>query len=60
MTWADNDRQFVSLCDGEAWPDVKGYNGKCHNTRVYTVNGDPPGFSFEYLPGFPENVCEKA
>ena len=59
MTWADNDRQFVALCDGKAWPDVRGYNGKYYNTRVYTINGDPPSFRFEHLPGFPDLCSEE-
>lgn len=60
MSWAEDDEQFVALCDGEAWPDVKGYNGRCHNTRVYMISGDPPEFSFEHLSGFPDLYVEES
>ena len=52
MTWARNGRQYVSLNDGRGWPDVAGYTGKVHNTRVFALDGDPPEVRFEYLDGF--------
>ena len=54
MTWADNGKQYVALCDGLGWPDVKGYTGQAYNTRVYALNGDPPNHAFEHLPGYPD------
>lgn len=54
MTWADNGKQYVALCDGAGWPDVKGYTGQGYNTRVYALDGDPPNHAFEHLPGYPE------
>ena len=55
MTWARNDKQYVSLTDGSGWPDVAGYiKGQSYNSRVYGIDGDPPDISFEHLPGFPD------
>ena len=53
MTWADDDRQFVALCDGEG-PPVAGKHKVFHNTRVYALRGDLPDAQFEYLPGYPD------
>jgi len=54
MTWADNDKQYVALCDGQGWPDVPGYTGQMYNTRVYAINGNAPDHRFEHLPGYPD------
>ena len=32
MTWAGNDKQYVGLCDGTAWENVPGYNGRSYNS----------------------------
>ncbi|MCX8214211.1 MAG: hypothetical protein OTJ97_06855 [SAR202 cluster bacterium] len=53
-TWAGDDKLYVSLNDGEGFPDVEGYTGMSLNTRVFAVNGHPPNHSSEYLPGFPD------
>lgn len=58
MTWADNDKVYVALCDGLGWPDVEGYTGQLYNTRVYAINGDPPNHAFEHLPGCPDLLVE--
>lgn len=54
MTWAADDRQYTSLCDGAGWPGMPGYGGPGYNTRVYAVAGDPTEPTFEFLPGYPD------
>ena len=58
MTWANNDKQYVALCDGSGWPDVAGFTGQAYNTRVYAINGDAPDHAFEHLPGCPDLLSE--
>src|SRR5262249_46883963 len=52
-SWANDDRQYVSLCDGKGFP---GMEQKDFNSRAYAIVGDPPSMKFEYLPGYPELV----
>jgi hypothetical protein len=52
MSWAKNDKQYVGLCDGRGWPDLHG-NRIQYNARMYAINGNPPNYSFEDLPGYP-------
>ncbi len=59
MTWARDGKQYVSLCDGMGWPGIPGYNGKNYNSRAYCINGDPPDFAFEHLPGYPDLLSER-
>ena len=54
MTWAVDDRQYTSLCDGRGWPGMPGWDGPGYNTRVYAIAGDPPEPRFEFLPGYPD------
>ncbi|NLS79200.1 MAG: DUF4185 domain-containing protein [Chloroflexi bacterium] len=58
MTWAQDDRQYVGLCDGRGWPEIAGYTGKEYNTRMYAIRGDPPQPAFEHLPGYPDLFSE--
>jgi len=51
MTWADDDRQYVSLCDGTGFP---GLPHNDYNSRLYAISGSPPDVTFEYLPGYPD------
>ena len=53
MTWASDDRQFVSLCDGRGFPGVP---NKDYNSRSYAINGDPPDLGFDHLPGYPDLI----
>ncbi len=53
MTWADDDRQYLSLCDGRGWP---GMPQALYNSRLYAIAGDPPHPVFEYLTGYPDLV----
>jgi len=58
-TWADDDRQYVALCDGQGWPDVEGYTGQPYNARVYGVEGEPPRVRFVHLTGYPDLLTEE-
>ena len=53
MTWADDDRQYVSLCDGSGF---HGMPRNSYNSRAYAVSGDPPEVTFEHLPGYPDLI----
>lgn len=57
-TWADDDRQYVALCDGEGWPEVKGHTGQYYNARVYALEGAPPDLRFLHLDGYPDLLAE--
>ena len=52
MTWAIDDKQYAGLCDGRGWPSIAGYSGQMYNSRIYAINGNPPAFTFEHLPGY--------
>lgn len=58
-TWADNDRQYVSLCDGTGGPDIAGNTGTNYNTRVLELAGGPQSPRFSHLPGFPDLETEQ-
>jgi len=60
MTWAEDDRQYVALCDGRGWPEMIGHTGKDYNTRVYALTGTPPEPCFEHLAGYPDLLPEEA
>ena len=51
MSWAEDDRQYVGLCDGTGFPGMPRAN---YNSRMYAICGDPPELRFEYLPAHPE------
>ena len=53
MSWADNDVQFVSLCDGSGWDGMPKAE---YNSRTYAIHGDPPDVTFEFLPGYPDLI----
>jgi len=53
MTWADDDKMYVSLCDGRGW---SGMPQAAYNSRAYAIHGSPPDVSFDYLPGYQELV----
>src|SRR5690349_4408352 len=54
MSWADDDRQYVSLCDGIGFPGDPPLKGDGWNSRAYAIVGDPPNQRFEYLSGYPD------
>lgn len=51
MSWANDDRVYTSLCDGEGWPDMP---QAPYNSRLYAIEGEAPDLRFVYLPGYPE------
>ena len=51
MTWAQDDAQYVSLCDGSGFP---GLPQKSYNSRAYRIAGDPPEIRIENIDGYPE------
>lgn len=51
LTWADDGRQYTSLCDGRGFAGLPQAD---YNSRCYAVVGDPPAIRFEFLPGYPE------
>ena len=51
MSWADNDKVYVSLCDGSDLPGTPPGN---FNSRMYAIAGDMPNLKFEFLPGYPQ------
>ena len=51
MSWAADDKQYVSLCDGMGLP---GTPQKPYNSRMYAIRGTLPELTFEELPGYPE------
>src|SRR4051812_29825663 len=53
MTWAKNDIQYTSLCDGKGWPEVIGYQNEEYNSRVLEIHGDEQP-SFQHIPSFPD------
>lgn len=57
MTWANDDKMYVSLCDGSGW---SGMPQAQYNSRAYEIHDAPPNVTFEYLPGYPELVNDWA
>ncbi len=55
MSWADNDKVYVSLCDGSGLPGTPPGN---FNSRMYAIAGDSPKLTFEYLSGYPNLTNE--
>src|SRR5688572_28290371 len=53
MSWAADDRQFVSLVGGFAWSDTPRWP---HTSRLYALTGGPEDARFEYLPGYPDLI----
>lgn len=53
MTWAADDRQYTSLCDGTGFP---GMPQPYYNSRAYTISGAPPAPTFGFLPGYPDLI----
>ena len=60
MTWARDDKQYVSLCDGKGWNPVAGYDDREYNSRIFALDGCPPNPSWQYLPGYPDLLTEES
>lgn len=51
MSWASDDRQYVSLCDGAGFTDPP---KEFHNSRMLVISGGPRDAKFHELPGYPK------
>jgi peroxiredoxin len=51
MSWAEDDKVYVSLCDGQGLPGTPPGN---FNSRMYAIVDDMPNVNFEYLPSYPD------
>lgn len=50
MSWAADDQQYMSLCDGGGFSDqLKAF----HNSRMLAISGGPRDAKFHDLPGYP-------
>ena len=59
MSWADNDKVYVSLCDGTFLPGAEGPKVPSeYNSRMYAITGDAPDLKFEFLPKYPNLLNE--
>lgn len=50
MSWASDDRQYVSLCDG---PGFATHPRVSYNSRMLAISGGPRDAKFHDLPGYP-------
>ena len=53
MSWAEDDCQYASLCDG--FGPFKTPKGM-YNSRLLALSGDPRQAKFEDVPGYPERM----
>lgn len=53
MSWADDDKQYVSLCDGTGFP---GLPQNKYNSRAYAIEGGPSEVTFQFLSGYPDLI----
>ncbi|MFC4312985.1 hypothetical protein ACFPN2_28135 [Steroidobacter flavus] len=49
MSWAKDDRQYTSVCDGAGWND----NSMPFNSRMWMISGEPSDARFENVAGYP-------
>jgi hypothetical protein len=55
MSWAADDRQYVSVCDGMGWfANPKGL----YNSRLWAISGGPRDAMFQDVPGYPDLMNE--
>ncbi|WP_198683827.1 twin-arginine translocation signal domain-containing protein [Peristeroidobacter agariperforans] len=50
MSWASDDRQYVSACDGVWFTD---HSIEDYNSRIFAINGGPRDAKFHDIPGYP-------
>jgi hypothetical protein len=51
MSWAADDRQLVSVCDGMGWFEPpKGF----YNSRLWAITGTPRDATFQDMPDYPD------
>lgn len=60
MTWAEDDKQYAGLCDGTGFPDLPDFDGRTHNSKLFSISGDPPDHVFDSVRGYPalEHVAD--
>lgn len=51
MSWAADDRQVVSMCDGLGWEEQR---TRFHNSRLLSIHGDAERARFEDLGSYPD------
>lgn len=51
MSWASDNRQYVSLCDGAGFSDLP---TEWHNSRMLAISGGPRDAKFHDVPGYPK------
>jgi hypothetical protein len=60
MSWASNDKVYVSMCDGTGMPGVMPGEANApkiatdYNSRLFAISGDAPKLKFEFLPDYPQ------
>lgn len=59
MTWADDDRQYVSLCDGSG-PFERMAVGYSYNSRLFGIEGGPKNHKFIDVPAYPKLIPDPA
>ncbi len=57
ITWAKDNSQIVSMCDGN-WLKLEHPNGGFHN-HLFRLTGDAENFQREDIPGYPDFSGEK-
>jgi hypothetical protein len=50
MSWAADDRQYISVCDGAGWVQPP---KDFFNSRLWTLDGSPPAPTFADVAGYP-------
>ena len=53
MSWAADDRQFVSLGGGMGWSDNP---GRLHISRLFAISNGPHDATFQDVPGYPDHL----
>ncbi|GFE83713.1 hypothetical protein GCM10011487_57130 [Steroidobacter agaridevorans] len=54
MSWASDDRQYVSLCDGFGSSLMRADPKGMFNSRLLSIIGTPHDAAFNDIPGYPE------
>jgi len=56
MSWAADDRQYVSVCDGAGWIEKP---KRVYNSRLWAITGGPQDAAFQDVPGYPDKIYRK-
>ena len=52
-TWAGDDNIYLTVDDGNGWPDINGVNTE-RNHRIWRLKGGPESYTPEYLQNYPD------